>query len=79
MPILRNTRVILAPSGRYAIMARYDDKGPWVQIESVLGRDRADEYAEKMDGDDEERSMTIREAIDDEQDWGRDAPTGEVT
>ena len=68
-----NVRMILAQSGRYAIMARIDEESPWVQIESILGQENAARHAEDMDNDDAARAEAIRDGEADSN-WGTDAP-----
>jgi hypothetical protein len=64
--------VLALPSrnGRFAIMARMDDRSPWVQVESILGEDNAHRYMEMLE-DDQERYSTIQ--ANGEEDWGEDS------
>jgi hypothetical protein len=74
---LKNTQVVLAHNGRYAIMARTKEGEPWVQIESVLDIDTANNFAQRLETLDEERAEYIAEGKSDE-DWGDHAPATEV-
>lgn len=67
---MQNVKTILAPNGRYAIMAREDPTSPWVQVESVLGKEEADKLAARLDYDGVERHAYIADNGDIE--WSED-------
>jgi hypothetical protein len=61
-------------SGRIAVLARRSRDDTYVQVESVLGTEEAEKYADTLEHDDVERNGVIV-ALEDE-DWGDDAPIG---
>lgn len=64
-------RVLPSKSGaRFAIMARND--GFWVQVEAIIGRENADQYADRLEHDADLRAQVIEQCEDD--DWAEDAP-----
>lgn len=69
----RNTKVVLAINGRYAILARVDKDKPWTQVEAIIGEDQAQKYADYLESDPDERAHVIDEYKEDE--WFDDAPT----
>lgn len=68
-----HVKKMMAPSGRYAIMARKDEASSWVQVESILGLENAERFVEELDEFDEPRLEAIEE-FEAGDDWGDDAP-----
>lgn len=70
---LENVRILSAKQGdRIAVVARKAPGEPWIQVESVLGEQNAQDCAEELDADAGKRSSVIDEFAEDE--WGTDAP-----
>src|SRR5258708_3305129 len=66
-----NAKRLIAPSGRWAIMARTGPTGPWVQVESVLGGEEADRMVRNPEDDRDSRTDYIRDPLDERGSWGR--------
>lgn len=64
--------MILASSGRYAIMARIDENDEWTQIESIIDEDNARHYIHALEEDTDRRTEYIM--VMKGEDWGSDAP-----
>ncbi len=63
---------LLAPTGRWAIMARLDENAPWTQVESILGDNPAIALVDELQSSAERRLDYIESSEGDE--WGDDAP-----
>lgn len=70
--------VIQAPSGRWAIMCRYDENHAWMQVESCATEADAWHYVDHASLDDDAlRQYEIAASREDDgtdPDWGDDAP-----
>lgn len=68
-----HAKMIMAPSGRYAIFARLGESSPWVQVESINGEDNATRFIRDLE-DYDDRASYIEDCDPTDMEWGRDAP-----
>lgn len=66
-------KLLPAQNGRIAVMVRKDAASEiWIQVESILGNEEAEKYANELEHHEDERAEAL--SMMTEEEWGQDAP-----